>query len=396
MKSKIFSALLVLCIIFSIVSVRVGAANDVQADNTQTGMSFTDVEESQWYYEAVSYVYGESLFNGTSDTTFEPETIMTRAMFVQVLANKTSNYDADRYKTPSFSDVKVSDWYAPAVEWASQNNIVFGGGDGKFSPKEIVTREQMTTILYRYASLTGNYVEYVSDIGQKYPDWIDVSIWARTPMEWAITNGILDGNTDGSLAPLKGARRCEVAQVFKNSEKILVENAIPETTGSDIFSQIPSEFVFASGIGAWSTVININPDGSFTGYYHDSDMGDTGPGYPNGTRYECNFAGKFTDVKKIDNYEYSMRVKYLITEEGPLKETIEDGIRIITSTPYGFDDADGFRLYLPGKEIRNLPEGFLIWTFPERDKPVLSCYGLYNVNGEQGFVSYDHVLPSDK
>ena len=90
-------------------------------------------------------------------------------------------------------------------------------------------------------------------------------------------------------------------------------------------------------------------------------MGDTGPGYPNGVMYECRFSGKFTSVEKISDYEYSMRIEYLNAEGLEGEEKIVDGVKIITSAPYGFDDADEFLLYLPGRKTSDLPEQYTTW-----------------------------------
>ncbi|MCL2164277.1 MAG: copper amine oxidase N-terminal domain-containing protein [Oscillospiraceae bacterium] len=149
-------------------------------------------------------------------------------------------------------------------------------------------------------------------------------------------------------------------------------------------------FYFASGVGAWSTEVEIMPDGTFKGNFHDSDMGDVGPGYPNGTFYYCTFSGKFSPLTKIGEFEYSMKCETL-TQEGSEGDTkIVDGVRNIVSLPYGFDDADVFRLYLPGRKVDDLPEMFLDWvsmprviSFEKGD--TLGFYGLYNVAGEFGF-----------
>jgi len=119
-------------------------------------------------------------------------------------------------------------------------------------------------------------------------------------------------------------------------------------------------------------------------------MGDSSPEYPNGTVYECSFSGKFTSLEKTGEYEYSMKCE-LLTWEGTIgEEKIVDGVRVITSEPYGFDNADEFFLYLPGKETSGLPEEFLQWVSMPRaldfeSIDVLEFYGLYNVRGEQGF-----------
>lgn len=148
------------------------------------------------------------------------------------------------------------------------------------------------------------------------------------------------------------------------------------------------EFWFTSGAGGWATILRIGPDGTFSGNFHDSDMGVAGDDYPDGTVYICNFNGKFTSVKKISDYEYSMKCENLMQEGIEGEEEIIDGIKYITSTPYGFDNAGEFRLYLPGKEISELPSEYVDWILGLSENESLDFYGLYNVVGKQGFSSY--------
>ncbi len=153
------------------------------------------------------------------------------------------------------------------------------------------------------------------------------------------------------------------------------------------------EFYFASGVGGWSTSLTIEPDGSFSGNYHDSDMGDTGEGYPHGTMYYCDFSGSFTEPVKIDDYTYVFRIGEITLEDVPGEETITDNIRYIASEPYGLEDCEDVYLYLPGKSVAALPEEFLIWVQyhgMEKSAEALPFYGLYNENAQDGFSG--HVM----
>ncbi len=157
---------------------------------------------------------------------------------------------------------------------------------------------------------------------------------------------------------------------------------------SNIFDEIPSEFYFTSGVGGWRTLISINSDGSFTGNFVDCDLGVTGSDYPNGSASICDFTGKFTNVTKIDDYTYSMKVVSLKQDGKEGDEYIEDGTKYTIANPYGFDDADEFILYLPGKPVSELSEEFLSWVrIGYSGETVIpdGVYGLYNVNGMQGF-----------
>ena len=116
------------------------------------------------------------------------------------------------------------------------------------------------------------------------------------------------------------------------------------------------EFNFASGAGGWWTTVTIAADGTFSGHYQDSDMGDTGSGYPNGTRYVCDFSGRFSALKKVSDYEYSMQCVSLTTKGTKGAVQIVDGVKVINSDPYGFDKAGKFLLYLPGRGVQGLPK----------------------------------------
>ena len=162
---------------------------------------------------------------------------------------------------------------------------------------------------------------------------------------------------------------------------------------SSVLSGLPT-FIFASGAGAWDTTLTIYEDGTFEGYFHDSDMGDDGADYPYGTVYTCQFHGSFTDIRQVNEYTYSMRLETIELSEVPGKEWIEGGVRYISSEPYGLDNAEEVLLYLPGAPTAELPEEFINWiampnAWSQNDIPVyLEGYGLYNVNAEQGFYGY--------
>lgn len=152
------------------------------------------------------------------------------------------------------------------------------------------------------------------------------------------------------------------------------------------------QFVFASGVGAWQTMLTINEDGTFEGEYHDSDMGTVGEGYPNGVVYSSTFKGKFTEPKKVNEYIYSMSIEYINLEKEPESEEIIDGIKYIYSEPYGINDAKEILIYTPEAPVKELPEGFRSWVnlmdLDNLQDEYLGFYGIYNVETESGFSSY--------
>jgi len=169
---------------------------------------------------------------------------------------------------------------------------------------------------------------------------------------------------------------------------------LPVTARADFsFEKVEDvEFYFASGAGGWDTHLMIGADGSFTGNYHDSDMGDTGEEYPNGTLYFCDFTGSFTQPEKLDEYTYTFEMDALDLLRKPGEEETVDGIRYVYSDAYGLDDAETFYMYLPGKPLEELPEEYLGWVgyydLSKTEDTVLPFYGLYNEKAQEGFSGY--------
>ncbi len=173
---------------------------------TPPEITFADVSRSHWAHDYIRDAVGAGLFNGTGENTFSPEMPMTRAMFVTVLhryANKPPAVSAP------FTDIEPS-WYAAAVYWASENRIVNGTGDNKFSPHQYITRGEMAVILCRYMSgksADPNILHTFADSGA-IPDW------GRDAMAWAVEKGLIRGRTGDSIAFSDTATRAEAAAIF--------------------------------------------------------------------------------------------------------------------------------------------------------------------------------------
>ncbi|MDR1704609.1 MAG: hypothetical protein LBS19_07985 [Clostridiales bacterium] len=172
-----------------------------------------------------------------------------------------------------------------------------------------------------------------------------------------------------------------------------MDNAFPDTGGDGLtFSDLEGMvFTLSSGAGAWITEVEFLAGGAFTGRHWDSDMGDTGPEYPEGTRYFCSFSGRFAALEQIGPFEYSMICESLEQEGTAGEEEFADGVRYITADPYGLGSSDKFYLYLPGSAAADLPEGFMQWVeapqgMSYEDIEELDLYGLYNVSQELGLI----------
>ena len=140
MKRRVISAALALCMMLTLLSGTALAAGQ---------HPFTDVPQSHWANEAVGYVYENDLMNGVSATMFQPGGSLTRAMFVTILGRMAGAEEESGES--GFADVPAGRWYSAYVAWAAGEGIVDRTGNGCFSPNSPVTREQMATMMYRYA-----------------------------------------------------------------------------------------------------------------------------------------------------------------------------------------------------------------------------------------------------
>ena len=176
-------------------------------------MPFVDVVKDAWYYPAVEYVYNNELMNGTNGgLTFEPNVNLNRAMMAAVLYNMEGGPDCD--KSGLFSDVADGMWYTDAVNWAASNNIVSGMPDGTYAPNQALTREQMASILYRYAEYKGIDTDARADLG-KFTDGNTTSAWATDVVQWAVAEKLING-VGTELQPKGTASRAQVATVLMN------------------------------------------------------------------------------------------------------------------------------------------------------------------------------------
>ena len=174
---------------------------------------FADVLPEAWYYNAVMDVADKGLMNGIGNGNFGPSGSVSRAMVATVLyrmSGEDTGVAAEANKT--FSDVAANQWYAAAIDWAADNGIVTGY-NGKFSPNANVTRQDMVTMLYRYAQYKGDDVSVGEDTNiLSYKDAGSVSAYAIPAMQWAVGEGIINGSGD-SLSPKVNMLRCEFAVV---------------------------------------------------------------------------------------------------------------------------------------------------------------------------------------
>lgn len=163
-------------------------------------VSFTDVEENDWFYDAVNYAVKNGLMSGMSETIFTPNTPLTREMLAVVLYNVEGQPESTEVNP--FTDIKADLWYTDAILWANANGIVAGYDTGAYGVGDAITREQFVTILYRYAQWRGYDVSIGADTNLlSYTDAFDISEYAYPAMQWACGANILNGMGDGTFRP---------------------------------------------------------------------------------------------------------------------------------------------------------------------------------------------------
>ncbi len=181
--------------------------------------TFPDVQNTQWYYEAVEFAVAHRYFTGYESGMFGPADNITRQDFVLVLA-RIDGADLAQYKYKSgFNDVARGSYYEAAVNWASSNGIVTGYNPSDFGVGDKITREQLVTMLYRYARKKGYDVTVSPEAATKpeqYTDSEKISTFAQEAVVWALDRGVIKGLNETQIGPQGFASRAQAAQILKN------------------------------------------------------------------------------------------------------------------------------------------------------------------------------------
>ena len=193
-------------------------SDEIPPAETEEG-SFTDMQD-HWAKEYVDFVVERGLFNGVSDTEFSPNTSMTRGMFVTAVGRlagvgaegEDSESEDAGSGTTDFTDVSADSWYAPYVAWAAENGIVSGTTDTTFEPDRAITRQEMATLLSRYAEFAK--IELTEGDTVTFTDSDEISDYAKAAVEAMASAGLIQGMGDGTFAPRQTATRAEVATLL--------------------------------------------------------------------------------------------------------------------------------------------------------------------------------------
>ena len=269
MKRRIVQIVLVLALVLLMVPMAAFAeeatpAVDATETTTETPTEgeaawvnpFTDVKDGDWYFAAVQYVSEKGLMDAATEDTFAPKGEVTRGMFVEALYRLSGAADAEApvegeeaadaeapaegeeaadaeapaegeeaadAEAPAegeeaadegYTDVPVDHPYAAAIKWATDNKIVQGYGEGVFGPDDVLTREQMVVIFFKYAQLMGQETPTEGMAIDEFEDKDQVSEWALDAMRWAIGAGIISGDEDGLIAPKESGNRAQTATIL--------------------------------------------------------------------------------------------------------------------------------------------------------------------------------------
>lgn len=194
-----------------------------KSSNHQDGTScvsfkYVDVPaENNWAHEGIDYCMKRGLMQGTDDTHFSPNVRMTRAMMVTVLYRAAGSPSVEGMPQP-FSDLSGA-WYRDAVTWAYHLGITGGVSADRFAPGDLVTREQLVAMLYRYRQLTHATPAMINAL-DAFRDSGSVSSWAAEPMRWAVTSGVLTGVSATELCPGGTANRAQMATILMRFQNL--------------------------------------------------------------------------------------------------------------------------------------------------------------------------------
>lgn len=224
MEKKCLAGLLI-CLGVLILSGSAGAAE----------RRYTDLPPDSPYAPAVEYCAEQGWIQGTGDGAFSPDRLMTRAMLVQVLANRTSDYQAEDYNryaglssinNRAYADVSPQAWYAQAVDWARTMGLVRGVGEDRFEPDRPLTREEFAQLLYVYAYRTGNRAEgSAGRAAEAFSDFSECYASTRDAVNWAVEEGLLTGFEE-KLSPKAGVTRAQAALVFYRAKELLQNDTV--------------------------------------------------------------------------------------------------------------------------------------------------------------------------
>lgn len=347
---RFLSMLLTLCLLINLLPSTVLATN--------INAPFTDVKETDWFYEAVGYVYENGMMSGTGNNHFSPNVTTTRGMLVTILYRLEGS---PVVSAASFDDVANGEYYANGVGWAAQNGVVSGYGNGLFGPNDPITREQMATILYRYAQ----YKKFNATIFGNVSSFSDgnlVSNYAVNSMNWAVGVDLISGVGNNMLIPTGNATRAQVATILMRFCEMNFTPSVEIYTVTFDYNCVGKGTYRTITVEAGETVDKpadpIRSGYSFKGWYTDEKNGnefDFNTIIPKDITLYAKWEEKSGDNSylkpsidnsectlkiSITNSDYSDKTNNIVTQRNSylLTGIVENGIvSIVDVTYYGYD-----------------------------------------------------------
>jgi len=231
-------AITVLLAIIMIVGLATPAMANTSAVEPTWGVGqsqLIDVSPGAWYYDAVEFVFERGIMQGVGGNRFDPQGNFTRAASTATLFrvhnNRVANTTDSRQN--NFNDVGNT-WYAPYVTWASNNSIVNGTSPTTFAPNQNITRQEIVTLLFRFAQFRGYNTDAPSGQLNRFTDRGQIATWANTAMNWAVYTGVMSGRPNNIIAPTDNLTRAEAAQLMMNFLRTDFGNVDPQPQGVDI------------------------------------------------------------------------------------------------------------------------------------------------------------------
>lgn len=300
LERRVLALMLACCMVLTLLPISVFAFERTESDSP-----FSDIAETAWYADAVGYVYENELMEGVSKNCFAPNEFVTRAMLVTVLYRMDGCPEVQ--SADSFLDVAKETWYSNAVAWAKQKQIVLGVDKQHFAPLDLVTREQLVTILFRYAQYSHRDDSCTKDLAQ-YSDANLLSGWAESAMQWASGAEILTGKTETTIDPKGHATRAEVACMLMRFAENLAD--VSDLDGDGVPAYLEAYFGCSDemedsdgdGISDYIEIYQIGSDPAVA----DSDLDSDEDGLTNleeVTIYGTNPVKADSDLDGLTDYE---------------------------------------------------------------------------------------------
>lgn len=195
-------------------------AKFIKSEESDVTEIFQDVHEDDWFAPSVQYVYDREIMTGINETCFAPADVLNRAQFATILYRMEGEPEVEYHKV--FSDIPDEAYYSNAVIWANENKIITGYANGEFGPGDNITREQLATMMFRYAQYKGYDVDARADL-QVYPDAGDITEFATDAVQWMVAKELIRGD-QGKINPQGDTNRAQCAVIIYRFMKMFQNN----------------------------------------------------------------------------------------------------------------------------------------------------------------------------